>query len=115
MDVSIVKQYVQNCNVFTHTNAVMELQTQTVLNTCPHDFVSDSRHSTLLSVSIHQITYNFIYAVRVTDNKPQQMNLLGTMFPEVVSPLDPEKLLLLLTQYMVSCGNGRTTFHTSHL
>jgi hypothetical protein len=62
--------YIRNCNVLTATNAIVELQIQITLNTLPHDFVSDHRHSTLLPFSIHQITYNFIYAVRATENKP---------------------------------------------
>jgi len=37
------------------------------------------------------------------------MNLLGTMFAKVVSLLDPQKLLLPLSQYIGSCGNGHTT------
>jgi hypothetical protein len=37
------------------------------------------------------------------------MNLLGTMFAEVVSLLDSKKLLLPLSQYIGSWGNGHTT------
>ena len=43
------------------------------------------------------------------------MNLLGTMFAEVVGLLDPEKLLLPLSQYTSSCANGHTTSLMSHL
>jgi hypothetical protein len=43
------------------------------------------------------------------------MKLLRTMFAEVVSLLDPDELLLPLSQYIGSCGNGHTTSFTSHL